>query len=199
VRRDGIGGFILRTFAWLPVCLAAWYAIAPYHGMVAGWLARVFIDAFQGGLVEALEREGRELAFVTRLEVHPTPETTGVLVASVNPLIYTYGLAFFVALMLASRARGWALLAGVAALLPFQAWGIAFDFLAQVGVRAATQVIAQTGLAAWKREAIALGYQMGSLILPPVAPVLFWAGFNRGFLAQVLGPAAASRSPPPAT
>lgn len=186
MRREGIGGFILRTFLWVPVCLAGWYAVAPYHGVVAGWVARLFIDAFQSGLVEAIERDGRELAFVTRLEVHPTPETAGILVANVNPLVYTYGLAFFVALMLASRSWGWALLAGIAALLPFQAWGIAFDFLAQVGVRADSQVIAQTGLAAWKREAIALGYQMGSLILPPVVPVLLWGGFNRGFLVQLL-------------
>jgi len=39
-------------------------------------------------------------------------------VPEVNPLLYTYGLAFFVALMLAAGTKWWKILVGAVALLP---------------------------------------------------------------------------------
>ena len=98
MRRDVLGGFVLRVFLWLPPCLAAWYYSAMYHAAIAGWLARIFIDQFKSGIVTALERSGVDLVFVTSIKVHPAPDQTALLLPYVNPLIYTYGLAFMVAL-----------------------------------------------------------------------------------------------------
>ncbi|MGZ5083389.1 MAG: exosortase H-associated membrane protein, partial [Usitatibacter sp.] len=39
---------------------------------------------------------------------------------------------------------------------------------------------------AGQREVIALGYQLGSLILPTLVPVIVWAAFNRGFIEGLL-------------
>lgn len=181
-----LGTFVLRTFLWLPPCFAAWYFSAQYHAAIAGWLARVSVNWFKPGLVSALEQSGIDLVFVTTIQVHPVPGQTGLLLPEVNPLLYTYGLALLLALMLASRARYWLLLVGAVILLPFQSWGIAFDFLAQVGIRLGPDVSAQAGLLGWRKEAIALGYQLGSLIFPSLVPVLVWAGFNRQFIASVL-------------
>jgi|KBSMisStandDraft_5_1062788.scaffolds.fasta_scaffold33006_2 hypothetical protein len=183
--REGVGAFVLRTFLWLPPCLAAWYLVAGFHGLVAGWLAAPLAGAFSPGLVTGVELQGRELEFVTRLTTATAGGETGVLVPDVNPLVYTYGLAFFLALMLAARPRFWPIVAGALALLPFQAWGIAFDLLVQVGVRLGPDVGAQARIGGWEREAIVLGYQLGSLILPPIVPVLLWAGLNRAFLERL--------------
>lgn len=183
---DTLGSFILRTVLWLPVCFAAWYWSAPYHATLVGSTARVFIGAFHSGLVTAVEQPELNLVFVTGIEVHPGPDETAILLPEVNPLLYTYGLAFFAALMLASRAKGWKLLVGAFALLPFQAWGIAFDFLVQVGVKLGPEISAQTGLIGWQREVIALGYQIGTLILPTLIPVVLWVAFNRPFMERVL-------------
>jgi len=184
--REGLGAFVLRTFLWLPLCLGVWYLVAGFHGLIAGWLAGALAGAFSPGLVTGVELQGRELAFVTRLTTRTASGETGVLVPEVNPLIYTYGVAFFMALMLAARARFRAIVAGAVALLPFQAWGIAFDLLVQVGVRLGPDVAAQARIGDWEHEAIALGYQLGTLIVPPVVPVLLWAGLNRAFLERVL-------------
>lgn len=184
MRPDDLGRFVLRTVLWLPPCLAAWYFSAPYHAELVSGLARGVANVFHSGLVSGVERDGTNLVFVTRIQVPAEGGRTGVLVPEVNPLIYTYGLAFFVALMLASRARIWGLVAGAAALLPFQAWGVAFDFLAQL-VRAGPEIGARAGLAGGKLEAIALAYQLGSLIFPPVVPVLLWAAFNRSFIDRL--------------
>jgi hypothetical protein len=190
---EGVGRFVLRTFLWLPVCFAAWYAVAPYHGVLAGHLARALVDAIDPNLVTGLEFSGPTVVFVTRLLVHPAPGVTGFATPEASALVYTYGLALFAALMLASRAGVWRLLAGCIALLPFQAWGIAFDFLSQVGVRMGPGISIQAGLYGWQREAIALGYQVGSLIFPALAPVLLWAAWNRRFITTGVAPADTTR------
>ncbi len=120
---------------------------------------------------------------MTTLQVNPAAGQIGVLVPEVNPLVYTYGLAFFLALMLAARARWWTIPAGMALLLPFQGWGIAFDLLAQVGIKLGPAVAAQAGLGGWRVEAIAIGYQIGTLILPSLVPVVLWVTFKRPFIA----------------
>jgi hypothetical protein len=178
--------FVLRTFLWLPLCFAVWYFAARHHAVVAGELARFLVNQIESGIVSGLEREGFDLVFVTTLEVHPTPAQAAVLLVEVNPLLYTYGLALFLALMLAARASWWKILVGAAALLPFQGWGIAFDFLAQVGIRLGPEIAAQAGLLGWRRETIALGYQIGSLIFPSLVPVLLWAASCRSFIETLL-------------
>jgi hypothetical protein len=192
-----LGKFVLRTLLWLPPCFAAWYFSAPYHAAVAGALARLLVDLFEPGIVSALERSGMDLVFVTTLKVQPSPGQTALLLPEVNPLLYTYGLGFFLALMLAARARWWKILAGAALLLPFQSWGIAFDFLAQVGIKLGPEIRAQAGLSGWQVEAIALGYQVGALILPTLIPVVLWALFSRGFIESLLSSTAFDTLTPP--
>ncbi|MBC8022647.1 MAG: hypothetical protein H7Y14_05985 [Burkholderiales bacterium] len=187
-----VGRFVVRTLLLLPPCFAAWYFTAAYYAAVVGPLALQLVEPWRTGLVSALERSGFMLAFVTGVETRAAPGQVGFLVAEVNPLVYTYGLALFVALMLATRARPWKIAAGAVALLPFHAWSVAFDFLAQVGVLSGPEVAMQAGLSGWRREAIALGYQAGTLIFPSLVPVLLWAGFNRAFIAG-LRPQAADR------
>jgi hypothetical protein len=186
MRPDTLPRFVLRVFLWIPVCFAIWYASAPYHGAVTGSLSHVIVDVFEPGIVKAVERSGLDLVFVTRIEAHPQAGEPGMLVTEVSPLVYSYGLALFAALMLASRATWWKLVAGAVALLPFEAWGIAFDFLVQVGIKFGPQVSAQAGFSGAQREAIAFGYQLGSLIFPPLVPVVLWAALNRRFLEDVL-------------
>jgi len=71
-------------------------------------------------------------------------------------------------------------------LLPFQAWGIAFDFLSQIGARLGPDVAALSGLSGWRLEGVALGYQVGSLIFPSLVPVMLWAAFSRRFIEGLM-------------
>ncbi|CAN5182598.1 hypothetical protein BH11PSE11_BH11PSE11_19290 [soil metagenome] len=185
--RDGaLGKFVLHTFLWLPVCFAAWYFSAPYHSAAIGELARILIDQVHYGTVTAIERAGVELVFVTSIKVQPTPGQSALLLPQVNPLLYTFGLPFFLALMLAARSSWWKILLGAVLLLPFQSWGVGFDFLAQVGTKFGADAAAQAELRGWRLEAVALSYQVGSLIFPTLIPVMLWAGFNRRFIEVVL-------------
>jgi len=178
--------FVLRAFLWLAPCFAAWYYLASVHSAFVGGFAWMLAGLVAPGVVSGFEREGFELVFVTTLEMQRAPGLTAVLIREVNPLLYTYGLALFVAMMLGSRCGWRPILAGSAMLLPFQAWGIAFDLLSQLAISLGPEIAAQAGLADWRREVIALAYQVGALMLPSLVPVMLWAAFNRTFMARAL-------------
>ena len=192
-----LGKLALRTLLWFPLCLAAWYFSAPHHVAIAGELAHLLLNGLQPGMVSALEQTGTDLAFVTNLKVQVDAGWTGLLVPEVNPLLYTYGLAFFVALMLAANTQWWKILAGAIALLPFQSWGIVFDLLMQVGIKLGPDIAAQAGIIGWHLEAIALSYQIGNLIFPTLIPVVLWSSFNRLFIKSLLGSQAHNTSTQP--
>ena len=179
-----LGSFVVRTFLWMPACFAAWYFTAPVHAAAAGWLARGGLAMFREGLIEKVERAGYQLAFVTSVEITQAGQR-GVLVAEVNALLYSYGLPLLAALVLASRMPWRSALACLALLLPIAAWGVAFDALVQV-IAQGQAVFGTAGLGGWRAEAIALGYQLGTLLLPALAPVLLWAAASRGFIARML-------------
>lgn len=184
-RHASLARFVLRTFLWLPPCFAAWYLGSRYVTAAAAAIAALFVHGFAPGVLTAIEHTGSELAFVTTLEVVGAPGRAAFLVPEVNPLAYTYGLALFVALMLATRGKPWKILAGAAMLTFFQGWGIAFDFLAHVGVKLGPEIALQAGLSGWRSELVALGYQLGVLVVPGLAPIALWAAFNRPFIARV--------------
>ncbi|MEO8385283.1 MAG: exosortase H-associated membrane protein [Betaproteobacteria bacterium] len=173
--------FVIHTFLWLPPSFAVWYFSAPYLVAVVGKLARLLVNQLTTDVVSAIEQTGSVLLFVTTIKVHPTPEQTALLLPEVNALIYSYGLALFLALMLAEGARWWKFLVGVLILLLFQSWGVAFDLLMQLGIRLGPDVSAAAGLSGWKLEVIALGYQLGALIFPCLAPVMLWVAFSQLF------------------
>ncbi|MCY7387650.1 MAG: hypothetical protein LH481_06250 [Burkholderiales bacterium] len=195
VRVPSLRKFLVHTFLWLPPCFAAWYFIAPYHAAVAGRLARLIVNQLTSGVISAIEQTGPTLVFVTSIKVHPAAGQTALLLPEVNPLLYTYGLALFFALMLAERAVWWKFFLGVLALLPFQSWGIAFDLLAQLGIQLGPDVSAQAGLSGWQLEAIALCYQLGVLIFPCLVPVMLWAGSSRLFLESIPGSPVQNKTP----
>ena len=181
-----VARFALRIGLWLPPSFAAWYFAATYLASLAGAAAAACVGVLRSGLVAALEHSDAALVFVTTLQVHGQAGQTGVLLVEVNPLPYLAGTPLLVALMLASRARWWKVMAGIALLLPFQAWGIAFDFLVQVGVKSGWEVSVQAGLGGWRAEVIALAYQLGSLIFPALAPVALWIAFNRRLFSELV-------------
>jgi hypothetical protein len=178
--------FVLAVLAWLPVTFAAWYLAAPILLAPASWLAELVAHLGFGDLVRSVEQTGATLVFTTTLK--PGHAVAGGVVAiDVNLLLYSFGLPLLAALTLAAREPGRArrLVVGYAVLVPVFSFGVLADFLKNVGVTAATQVISQTGFSQWQREAIAYAFQFGSLILPAVAPAVVWVLMHRAFLERM--------------
>jgi hypothetical protein len=59
------------------------------------------------------------------------------------------------------------------------------DFLKNIGITAAPQVVTQAGFTPVQRELIAFAFQFGSLILPAVAPAIVWVLTHRVFLERL--------------
>ena len=105
----------------------------------------------------------------------------------VNLLLYSFGMPMFAALVLAAREARWprVLVVGLAAMLPFVAWGAVADFLRQVAITAGPAIASQTGFTQAQREVIAFAYQFGTLILPTVVPAAIWVLTHRAFLERL--------------
>ena len=188
-RSAGVGGFVLRTLAWLPMAFAVWYFAAPLLLAPVAWMVRVIADVALPGLLRSIEQSASTLTFVTTLRPGFAVEH-GVVTVDVNLLLYSFGLPMFVALTLAAREPAWKrnLAIGYAVLLPFSAWGALADFLKNVAITAGPAVASQTGFTAWQREVIAFAYQFGTLILPAVAPAVVWVTTHGRFLAGLREP-----------
>ena len=96
-----------------------------------------------------------------------------MLTVDVNPLLYSYGVALYAAIVLGAGTRGawWTLPTGIAVVVAITIWGVAFDFMAHL-VRAIPGALASLGAGTVSRNLIALGYQFGSLLFPTVIPAV---------------------------
>jgi hypothetical protein len=164
-----------RALLWLPLCLAAWYIAAGAFGWLPARIAAPAIGAVAGKVTQ-VEIEQRSVTYAVEVEgpYRPGGSPRAEARVDVPAATYTFGAGIFAALALA--ARGWRqparLVLGLAILLPLPAFGIAFDALRQLGTSPQLGSLLAWGPAT--REGIALGYQVGSLLLPTLAPIAVW-------------------------
>jgi hypothetical protein len=181
-----------RALLWLPLCLALWYVAAGAIGWLPARIAAPFVGA-AAGKVTKVDVGQRSVTFEVEVEgpYRPGGSPRAEAAVEVPVATYTFGVGIYAALALAARAwRQHARVAiGFAILLPLPAFGIAFDALRQLG--AAPQLSALLAWGGGTREAIALGYQVGSLLLPTLAPIVTWLAL---FPAAWRGP---NRTPSP--
>ena len=104
-----------------------------------------------------------------------------------NPLIYSYSLPLLAALILATPSlyKAQNLLWGLLLILPTEVFSMTFSVLKTLtfDVGAAFQI--QQGISPTEADLIALGYQVGTLLLPMIAPLIIWVALNRDFLTQL--------------
>ena len=184
---DSLARWVGRVFLWLVPAFALWMLAAPALAAFQAQLAMVAANVWFPGLASGWEQSGDAIDFITRLRAG-TRGRVGELLFTVNPRIYSYSLPLFAALCLATDPKRWkGLVLGAAALLPVLVWGVAFDFLKQVfidqGALAARDIVPSL----FERNAIAVGYQMGSILLPTAAPAVAWGVVHRAFLARWAG------------
>jgi hypothetical protein len=102
--------------------------------------------------------------------------TTEALGFVVNPLVFTYGLPLLFGLVMGSDAswlRKAAVLAvGYITITFVQVWGVVFNSLKMLAFNFGAQTHELVREAGVSDSVIALGYQLGTLILPALAPIL---------------------------
>lgn len=185
--------FLLRTLIWLPLSFAFWYQAANLLNLPLATISKFVLYQATPSLISNVELGDHKLTFVTPFEAEvpaaQPQQGKGLIVVEINPLIYGYSLPLLIALLFAAEGLSVSLsklFIAYAALLPFQAWGVCFEFLKTVAFELGPAVATQVNFPQWTREGIALGYQFGYLILPPISTAVLWIAMNRNFLNRLL-------------
>lgn len=182
--------FFARAIGWFLLTTLLWMQISSWTSYPTASLAHIVLDTSAGYWVRSVQKAPGRIEVETRVEVKLPDNTkergTAELVAQADPAHYAYGLPLFLALLLASRSRHFfrRAFAGYLILLIPQTFSLVFDILRQIMVSARNP--AALGIDQWQMEAIAMGYQVGSLLLPTLAPVAVWLWFDRAFFAAVI-------------
>jgi hypothetical protein len=208
--------FFIQAVLWLPLAFFIWYmlrtAVVAVPVKVAGFL-------LERGLPDVIAKVEQDLLADADGVPQPTMVITTTLPATgvapnefgdlpfqattLEPLLFCYGLAVFVGLVMATPLTwrqtfaqwigGWLLL------VPIQAFGIAAAGLKQLSFDSGDALRVMVDNAGFSQELIAYAYQLGYLMLPPVVPVVIWILFNRDFVERIAGPVFTRGAEPSAT
>ncbi len=198
MRTNPLNALIGRTLLWLPATFAIWFLTAPWHLAPVAWAAKGLLTLWLPEAVADLRLHGAQLLLISHFgeaagQVVVNPPSGEHLGFITNPLSYSYSLPLFAALALATpephRARR--LIVGLAVLLAIELTSMILVQLKSLVFETHGAFVAQQAWDAWARNAVALGYQLGSLLLPMVMPLVVWLASHGTFLNQL-----ALRTPP---
>ncbi len=189
-----IGRFVVQALLWLPICFFMWYSMAAILTWPLVRLVELCSTAVFPNVIRGIDQFGHTLNVVTQFLVPVPGVGQGAMTFDVNPLSYGYGMPLLTALIAATpenwgdKLRHWGL--GMLLLLLAQVWGVCFDMLVHLSMMMGDEVSQRMGFSSLQLEGIALGYQFGYLMLPPLAPVVAWGFLCSSFiLALVRSPA----------
>lgn len=177
---------VIRAIICVPLAFVAWHYMADWLvaplAYIVDWLRSLFFV----GIVSPLETTAATMVFPVKGDRGAFGGKAAELLIEINPRVYTYGLPVFIALMFAARAKPRYFFIGVLLLLPFQAWGIFFELLKNLALPTIDGMPKVPALDGVAREFVAVGYQLGVLIFPMVAPLVLVVVFTRERLAGVM-------------
>ncbi len=189
--------YFAEVFFCLIFCLSAWFLTAKILNIPLVWLTDITLSFLSGGTFTDVEMyysntEGFKLInqqFILSTNIPPPGDFP--VNAITNPLIYGYGLAVFAALTLATpknEARKWKEI-GIAYIifLFIQLIGISIKALMQFIFYSPESIKAHFPLIASHTDILGISYQISTLVLPPVTPLILWIFFNTSFIEQLIG------------
>lgn len=188
-RAASLKAFVIGLFIGVVLLTLAWTRVSPWTSYPIGMVAGAVLEhAAPGWVREARLAPGR-LEVDTSVAI-ATPQTGNQpveITLESDPGRYAYGLPIFLALLLAARGPGRTVraLAGYALLLPLQAFSLCMQLLMQLLLTAQFDV-RTLRVAQWQMEALVYGYQLGSLVVPTLAPIVIWLWLDRAFVNEVV-------------
>ncbi|TXH67552.1 MAG: hypothetical protein E6Q83_17335 [Thiothrix sp.] len=193
MKQRPIQSFMLGVLLFLPLSFALWYLGAVVHLAPLTWLTEQLLQLSFPQSVLWLKLDSSTLVLASNFGIDAQgavvspPVSDDLMGFHLNPLIYTYSLPLLFALILATPSSNkWQQLIWASLIwLPIAAFSMFFSVLKVLCFDVGTAFQQQQGLSAWSLDAIALAYQMGTLILPMIAPLVIWMALNRVFLLSL--------------
>ncbi len=187
------GKFVLHVVLWLVLTFVLWYFFNDWLIAPILWLADPIMSYLVPHTFASLAQEGdaaRVFAAVGEVDGQfMSAKAAGHQLAfDFNTFILTYSIPFLAALIMATPfdKHGWVLLKGFLALLPFILWSVVFVSLKQLMVGLGAYFTQAENMASWMREGIALGFQLSTIIIPTIVPVIIWAVLARKQIGVLL-------------
>ena len=185
---------LLLAFLWMIFGFMLWYYLAVFHGAPARFAADAILGHLLGSDFSRIVPEPNQ-QFLYQVETTIAftfrDGSTEALGFIVNPLIFSFGLPLLFGLVMGSDARALRKLAvmllGYGVITAVQIWGVVFQSLKVLAFDFGEQtrsVILAHGI---NETFVAIGYQLGTLILPALAPIIVWVLTNRRLVEQFVG------------
>jgi len=185
---------LILACLWMVFGFMLWYYLSAFHGVPVRLLASQILAATLGSdFLNIIPNPDHHYLFQVQTNIpFQFPDgSRAALGFIVNPLIFGYGLPLLFGLVMASGAsllkKALVLLGGYSAVMLIQVWGVVWQSLKMLSFNFgadAHQVVANAGVS---DELIALCYQLGVLILPPLVPIIIWVLSNWSLIEQFTG------------
>ena len=185
---------LILACLWMVFGFMLWYYLSAFHGVPVRVLASQILSAILGSdFLNIIPNPDRHYLFQVQTNIpfefpDGSREALGFIV---NPLIFGFGLPLLFGLVMASSAsmlrKLVILLGGYVIVMLIQVWGVVWQSLKMLAFNfggEAHQVVANAGIS---DEVIALCYQLGVLILPPLVPIILWVLANWTLVEQFTG------------
>jgi hypothetical protein len=185
---------LILASMWMLFGFMLWFFLSAFHGAPArlaseAILGHIFGDDFYRIIVEPNQHFLYQVE--TQIQFTFRDGTTDALGFVVNPLIFSYGLPLLFGLVMGSDVS-WLrkfviMLIGYAVITGVQIWGVVWQSLKMLSFNFGEQTHAIVLAHGVSDAAIALGYQLGTLIFPALAPIFVWVLTNRPLVEQFVG------------
>lgn len=185
---------LILACLWMVFGFMLWYYLSAFHGVPVRMLASQILSAILGSdFLNIIENPDRHylLQVQTNIPFQFPDGSREALGFIVNPLIFGFGLPLLFGLVMASSAsilrKFIILLGGYVIVMLIQVWGVVWQSLKMLAFNfgdEAHQVVINTGIS---DEVIALCYQLGVLIFPPLVPIILWVLANWSLIEQFTG------------
>ena len=189
-----LGELLILAVLWMVFGFMLWYYLSAFHGVPVRLLANEILTRLLGDQFwNIVHNPDRHYLFQvqTRIPFRFPDGSEEALGFIVNPLVYGYGLPLLFGLVMASGVsfirKTLTLLAGYVCVMLVQVWGVVWQSLKMLSFNFgadAHQLVSDAGIS---DELIALCYQLGVLIFPPLVPVILWVLANWVLIEQFTG------------
>ena len=190
--------FILGVIIWFPITFFIWYITAGYHLAPIAWLSNQLFAAWMHDAVMWIKLQsdpiqGHILVLASNFgqnslgQITSPPTGMDALGFHLNPLIYSYRLPLLYSLILASpeKEKWLKMIWATFLIIPTELFSMVFSILKTLTFDVGIAFQQQQGLEPITIDAIAIGYQAGTLIIPMVAPLIIWVAMHRKFLEKL--------------
>ena len=185
---------IILAALWMLFGFMLWYYLSAFHGIPVRLIADEILGSLLGSQYTGIiPNPDHHYLFLVQTQIpflfpDGSREALGFII---NPVIFGFGLPLLFGLVLASGvslARKFGtLLVGYVCVMLIQVWGVVWQALKMLAFNFGPDAHQLTIDAGISDEVIALCYQLGVLIFPPLVPIILWVLANWKLIEQFTG------------